>query len=93
MPSGHVSSAFALMTVLAKQYEHWYVEIPAYTFAVSVAFQRMTSRSHWASDTILGGAIGYWVSNVLVQKQRRPSKSPSLNFYPAGNGLGVVMQF
>jgi len=39
MPSGHVSSAFALMTVIAKQYDHWYVDVPAYTFAVSVAFQ------------------------------------------------------
>lgn len=93
MPSGHVSSAFALMTVIAKQYDHWYVQIPAYTFAVSVAFQRMTSRNHWASDTIVGGALGYWVSSMLVQKQRRPSKSPSLNFYPAGNRLGVTMQF
>ncbi len=93
MPSGHVSSAFALMTVIAKQYDHWYVEIPAYTFAVSVAFQRMTSRNHWASDTIAGGALGYWVSSMLVQKQRRPSKNPSLNFYPVGNHLGVAIQF
>lgn len=93
MPSGHVSSAFALMTVLAKQYGHWYVEIPAYTFAVSVAFQRMTSRNHWASDTISGGALGYWVGSMLVQKQRRPSKTPSLNFYPANNRLGVILEF
>jgi len=93
MPSGHVSSAFALMTVLAKQYDHWYVEIPAYTFAVSVAFQRMTSRNHWASDTIVGGALGYWMSSMLVQKQRRPSKNPSLNFYPVGNRLDIIIQF
>jgi len=53
----------------------------------------MTSRNHWASDTIAGGALGYWVSSTLVQKQRRPSKSPSLNFYPVGNRLGIVMQF
>ncbi len=93
LPSGHVSSVFALMTVIAKQYDRWYVEVPAYTFAVSVAFQRMTSRNHWASDTIAGGALGYCVSSMLVQKQRQPSKSRSLNFYPAGNRLGVVMQF
>src|SRR5262245_22305590 len=64
MPSGHVSSAFALMTVIAKQYRRWYIQIPAYTFAVSVAMQRMTSRNHWASDTIVGGALGYWVSSM-----------------------------
>jgi len=93
MPSGHVSSAFALMTVIAKQYDRWYVEIPTYTFAVSVAFQRMTTRNHWASDTIVGSALGYWVGSTLVKKQRQPSKSPALNFYPAGNRLGIVMQF
>jgi len=93
MSSGHASSAFALMTVIAKQYDHWWVEIPAYAFAVSVAFQRMTSRSHWASDTIVGGALGYWVSSTLVRKQQRPSKSSSLNFYPAGNRFGVAVRF
>jgi len=33
------------------------------------------------------------VSNTLVQKQRRPAKGASLNFYPMGNRFGVVAQF
>jgi len=93
MPSGHVSSAFALMTVIAKQYDHWYVDVPAYTFAVSVAFQRMTSRNHWASDTIFGGALGYWVSSTLVQKQRRAPQSCALQPYILGDRFGVMMNF
>ena len=28
-PSGHSSSAFSMMTVLAKQYNHWWIKIPA----------------------------------------------------------------
>jgi hypothetical protein len=93
MPSGHVSSAFALMTVIAKQYDHWYVDVPAYTFAVSVAFQRMTSRNHWASDTIIGGALGYWVSSTLVQKQRRALCTCSVQPYILGDRFGVAMNF
>jgi len=93
MPSGHVSSAFALMTVIAKQYDHWWVDVPAYTFAASVAFQRMTSRNHWASDTIIGGALGYWVGSMLVKKQRQRPKGASLNLYPIGNRLGVAVSF
>jgi len=93
MPSGHVSSAFALMTVIAKQYDHWYVDVPAYTFAVSVAVQRMTSRNHWASDTIVGGALGYWVSNTLVQKQRRAPYNCALQPYIFGDRFGVMMNF
>jgi len=93
MPSGHVSSAFALMTVIARQYDRWYVEIPAYTFAASVAFQRMTSRNHWASDTMVGAALGYWVSSTLVSKQQQQPKGASLNFRPLGNRLGVALSF
>ncbi|MCG3119138.1 MAG: hypothetical protein ALAOOOJD_01469 [bacterium] len=93
MPSGHVSSVFALMTVIAKQYDHWYVEIPAYTFAVSVALQRMTSRNHWASDTMVGGALGYWVSSTLVRKQHEAPVNCAVQPYFIGNRLGVVMNF
>jgi len=93
MPSGHVSSAFALMTVIAKQYDRWYVEVPAYTFAVSVAFQRMTSRNHWASDTIVGGALGYWVSSMLAQKQRQAPHNCALQPYIFGDRFGVMMNF
>ena len=46
MPSGHVSSVFAVMTVIAKQYPKLWVQIPAYTFAISVALQRIDSRNH-----------------------------------------------
>ncbi len=93
MPSGHVSSAFALMTVIAKQYDHWYVEIPAYTFAVSVAFQRMTTRNHWASDTMIGGALGYWIGGTLVRKQRQAPTNCAVRPYFIGNRFGAMMNF
>ncbi len=93
MPSGHVSSVFALMTVFAKQYDHWYVEIPAYTFAASVAFQRMTTRSHWASDTMVGGALGYWVSSTLVRKQREAPVNCAVQPYFLGNRFGMAINF
>lgn len=93
MPSGHVSSIFALMTVVAKQYDHWYVEIPAYGFATSVAFQRMTSRNHWASDTMIGAALGYWVSSTLVRKQKDAPPVCSVQPYILAERLGVVVYF
>ncbi|MEK7727605.1 MAG: phosphatase PAP2 family protein [candidate division KSB1 bacterium] len=93
MPSGHVSSAFALMTVIAKQYDYWYVEIPAYTFATSVAFQRMTSRNHWASDAMVGAALGYWIGSTLVRKQRQAPTNCAMRPYFNGNRFGVLMNF
>ncbi len=92
-PSGHTSSAFAMMTVLAKQYDSWWVKIPAYTLATSVAIQRMESRNHWGSDVLVGGLIGYWVGGTLVNKHK--SKLQMLPFEPyiTGNGVGLSINF
>lgn len=70
-PSGHTSSIFAMMTVLAKRNHSLWVKVPAYTFASSVAFQRMLNRKHWASDVIVGGLIGYLIGDAVVRKDNR----------------------
>jgi membrane-associated phospholipid phosphatase len=93
LPSGHVSSAFSLVTVLAKQYDSWWIEIPAYTVGVAVAFQRMESRSHWGADVMVGGALGYWVGSTLVNRYKQPSKGSSVNPYMMGNRVGLIVEF
>lgn len=93
LPSGHVSSAFSIVTVLAKQYDSWWMEIPAYTVGVAVAFQRMESRSHWGADVIVGAALGYYVGNTLVSRYKQPSKNSSINPYMMGNRVGLIVAF
>jgi hypothetical protein len=93
LPSGHVSSAFSIVTVLAKQYDSWWMEIPAYTVGVAVAFQRLESRSHWGADVIVGGALGYWVGSTLVNRYKQPSKSSSVNPYMMGDRVGLIVEF
>ncbi len=93
LPSGHVSSAFSILTVLAKQYDSWWIEIPAYTVGVAVACQRMESRSHWGADVMVGGALGYWVGSTLVNRYKQPSKSSSVNPYMMGNRVGLLVEF
>lgn len=93
MPSGHVSSVFAIMTVLAKQYDHWWVQIPAYTFCAGVAFQRMESRNHWLSDTMVGGALGYWVASTLAHHNGGKPGGAFFRPYWRGNRMGLVMSF
>ena len=97
-PSGHTSSAFSVMTFLAKQYDHWWVKVPAYTAAASVALQRIDSRNHWGADVVVGGAVGYWVASTLVN--RYPGNSnisrshrSSISSYVFGNRLGVCWEF
>jgi len=93
-PSGHTTTIFSLMTVLAKQYPKPWVQIPAYALAASVGFQRMLYRKHWFSDVVVGGAIGYFVGNAMVNHSRkqRPSR---VNFQPVveDNRLGIVLTF
>ncbi len=93
LPSGHVSSAFAIVTVLAKQYDSWWMEIPAYTVGIAVAFQRMESRSHWGADVIVGAALGYGVGSTLVNRYKQPPKSSSINPYMMGNRVGLIVEF
>jgi membrane-associated phospholipid phosphatase len=92
LPSGHVSSAFSIMTVLAKQYDSWWIKIPAYTVGVAVAFQRMESHNHWSADAIVGGAIGYGVGSILVNRYKQPSKSSSVNPYIFGSRVGLIVK-
>ena len=93
MPSGHSSSIFSVMTVIANQYPHWWIRLPAYTFCVSVALQRIDAHQHWASDVIVGGAIGYWVGKTLVNKHKKSSNKSAV--YPAASQgqVGIKLYF
>ena len=51
MPSGHSLEAFATMTVVAKRYPHWWVQLPAYSVAGGVAAQRVDTRNAWIGRT------------------------------------------
>lgn len=93
MPSGHTSSIFAMMTVLAKQYDSWYVKVPAYTFAASVAMQRINDNKHWSSDILIGATIGYLVGSSVVKKYHY--KTGYINILPTinANSVGLNIQF
>jgi membrane-associated phospholipid phosphatase len=59
-PSGHSATAFFGATILAKEYGEEYpiIAIAGYTLAGSTAFLRMANNQHWATDVLMGAAIG-----------------------------------
>ncbi len=92
MPSGHTSGIFSMMTVIAKQYGQWWIKIPAYTLGLSVALQRIDADQHWTSDVIIGGALGYWIGNTLVNRHKK-SQACSFSPYVSPNRVGVIINF
>lgn len=57
-PSGHTSNAFATATSISLAYPEWYIVIPAYVYAGSVAYSRMHLGVHYPSDVLAGALIG-----------------------------------
>jgi len=80
-PSGHASSAFAVATVIADQSKKVYIDILAYSLATMAAFSRVHLDKHWASDILVGSAIGYFVAKKISALDRnRDSKKVKFSF-------------
>jgi membrane-associated phospholipid phosphatase len=70
-PSGHTSSSFALATSLSLNYPEWYVIVPAYAWAGTVAYSRMDLGVHYPSDVLAGAIIGSgcaWLTHAVNKK-------------------------
>ena len=71
-PSGHTSTAFAIATVFAMQYnETPVIPIVAYSLAGIVGITRMVEHTHWASDVFVGAWAGYLCARQVVHHQRK----------------------
>lgn len=68
-PSGHTSSAMTVATVLNEYYGPW-VGIPLYGLTALVAYQRMDTGEHWASDVVFGAALGYVVGKTVAGRHK-----------------------
>jgi len=87
-PSGHTIAAWALATVIAKQYKDCViVPIIAYTIATGVGLSRIMLDEHWLSDVIIGGALGYAIGSYEVRER----KNTKWTLFPSSNGKGVML--
>ncbi|MCL6524042.1 MAG: phosphatase PAP2 family protein [Thermoflavifilum sp.] len=91
-PSGHTSLAFSTATALTLQHARWYIQLPAWTWAVAVAYSRMDLGMHYPSD-VLGGMLvgagsawaGYHIQRWWAYHQHHHHVSGQLSqvsFYP-----------
>jgi membrane-associated phospholipid phosphatase len=74
-PSGHATVAFAAATVFAMEYRNKpLVPIIAYSAASLIASSRVTENKHWATDVLVGAALGYLSGRQVVNNYHRYAK-------------------
>jgi membrane-associated phospholipid phosphatase len=77
-PSGHTSGSFALATSLSLTYPKWYVIVPTWSWAGTVAYSRMHLGVHYPSDVLAGAVIGAgsaWLTYTVNKKLNFNSKT------------------
>ena len=83
-PSGHTSNSFAVATSVSINYPKWYIIVPSYAWAGTVAYSRMSLGVHYPSDIVAGAWIGagsayltHKVNHKLNKKRRiKPCDCP-----------------
>jgi membrane-associated phospholipid phosphatase len=66
LPSGHTSAAFTTAAVLGSHYG-WKVAIPAYAAAGFIGWTRVHDNAHWATDVLVGAAVGTLVGRTITR--------------------------
>ena len=92
-PSGHTSTAFAIATVVANQYEKIpYIKPISYGIAAMTGLSRINFEAHWASDVFFGAALGYFTAKTLLRLHNN-KKGQHFTIYPRADsrGGGIVL--
>jgi membrane-associated phospholipid phosphatase len=95
-PSGHAISTWALASVVAHEYPHSIlVPIVAYGLATTVSASRFAARKHFASDIIVGGAMGWFIGDWVFAKRHNrelDKPEPALDRLKSHIHIGGPMQ-
>jgi membrane-associated phospholipid phosphatase len=93
MPSMHTSSSFALASVLSATSGSLLMTTSYYSAATFVGFSRAYKNKHWASDVVLGAALGELCGRVVTSYHAHSGRNKvalAPTFYESGAGLALV---
>jgi len=102
-PSGHAIESWALASVIAHEYGHGSKVVPVvvYSLAGVVSAARFAAQRHYASDIVMGGAMGWFLGRYVYQTHMdhaihrhlaaRPRITPE--FDPSQRLYGVALAF
>lgn len=92
-PSGDASSAFAIASVVASEYDNAVVPPVLYTASTLIALSRVHNRGHWPSDVFVGSAIGYFTGKSIVASHRGNASRVSFAPVVEGKATGVMLTY
>lgn len=93
-PSGDASSAFAIASVVASEYNNAVIPPLVYTASTLIALGRVHNNGHWSSDVFVGSAIGYFTGKAIVASHRVGGES-RLGLAPMieGRNVGAIFTY
>ncbi len=71
-PSTHATTAFALATVMAKEYPGPMTQLLAYGTATAISLARIGGQQHFPSDVFVGAAMGYLIGRSVEKRHHDP---------------------
>jgi len=91
-PSGHVTQAFAVASVIAAHYDSWWVQGAAYGLAGLVGYSRVQQNAHFTSDVVAGAVIGAVVGRTIVRRHSRSDPDEfTLAPFTDGRSSGLLL--
>jgi membrane-associated phospholipid phosphatase len=82
-PSGHTNTMFSIATGFAQEYKDYkWVPWVAYSLATLTSVTRMYQNRHWASDIVIGAAIGHFVTKSVYKQEARRRAARSIKAQP-----------
>lgn len=74
-PAGHAMFAWTMATVIAHEYPRWWAKALLYGAAATVSVTRFTAHDHFAADTFVGTALGYFIGRHIFHAHCKPDFS------------------
>jgi membrane-associated phospholipid phosphatase len=85
-PSGHATIGGTILGVAVARSQSEAIHVGAAAVALTIAWARIYTDQHWASDVIAGTTIGATVGYALA---RHLPSSAHWQLYPLPNGIGI----
>ena len=92
-PSGHSVAAFAAAAAVANETSRWWPHLTwvigptMYGGATLVGLSRMYNNRHWASDVMMGAAIGTFAGNKVVRYHHRTNPTNKFDKWLLGTSI------